>query len=169
MPNIWPRYAHFLLACPAMTGLLMVWLFRRGSDEEIAATGFERGELLRKGYRWALWPTVLQFAIGPLALVTLPAVPGSTASVTIVFGISIVVSAIMCLLMFAETRRGGDKIGSSFGAVCTLMAIVILLMGAGRHLYREAAVSEHRELVKERTNEYMREVDAARAATAAQD
>lgn len=169
LPFIWPRYAHFLLACPAMTGLLMVWLFRRGSDEEIAATGFERTELLRKGYRWALWPTVLQFAVGPLALLTLPAVPGSTASVTIVFGISIVVSAIMCLLMFAETRRGGDKIGSSFGAVCTLMAIVILLMGGGRHLYREAAVSEHRELVKERTNEYMREVDAARAATPAQD
>ncbi len=31
LPNVLPRYAHFLLACPAMTGLLMVWLFRRAA------------------------------------------------------------------------------------------------------------------------------------------
>ena len=72
LPNVFPRYIHFLLACPAMTGLFLVWLFRRRSDAEIAATGFARADLIRIGYQWALWPTVAQFFVGPITLFTLP-------------------------------------------------------------------------------------------------
>jgi cytochrome c len=169
LPNVLPRYAHFVLACPAMTGLFLVWLFRRKNDEEIAAIGFERADLVRKGYKWALWPTVLQFVVGPIALFTLPQVQMPLNAVWAVFGIAILVSLVMSLLMFAETRRPAQLIGRSFISICVLMLVVVSLMGVGRHLYREAAVSPHRELVRTKTDEYMRKVEEAkREATAAE-
>lgn len=168
LPNVFARYAHFVLACPAMTGLLMVWLFRRKSAEEIAVTGFERAELIRKGYQWAFWPTAAQFVVGPVALLTLPQTQQPIHFVIAVFGIAILLSLGMAHLMFAETRRPAETIGRSFMPICLLMLVVVSLMGTGRHLYREAAVSPHRELVRAKTEDYMRKVEQAnREATAA--
>lgn len=167
LPNVFPRYAHFILACPAMTGLFLVWLFRRKSADEIAATGFERSELIRKGYQWAFWPTAAQFVIGPVALLTLPQTQDPIHSVIGVFGIAILLSLGMAHLMFAETRRPAETIGKSFVPICALMLVVISLMGAGRHLYREAAVAPHRELVRAKTQEYMRKVEQANREAAA--
>lgn len=169
LPNVLPRYAHFLLACPAMTGLLMVWLFRRRSEASLADTGWRRDELVRTGYRWALWPTVGQFVVGPVALLTLPTTQGTPATLMAVFGVAILVSIWMTLLMFVETRRPAARIGASFVSICGLMIVVLGLMGAGRHVYRESAVAPHRELVRAKTEDYMRRVDEAnRAAGAAQ-
>lgn len=162
LPNVFPRYVHFVLACPAMTGLFLVWLFRRASETDIAETGFTRADLMRKGYRWALWPTLAQFIVGPVALVTLPETAGPMPGVWGTFGISILVSIFMVLLMHIETRRPPMIIGRSFGLICTLMLVVVALMGAGRHLYREAAITPHRELVRAKTQDYMRKVEEAR-------
>lgn len=168
LPNVFPRYVHFVLACPAMTGLFLVWLFRRADAEDVEKTGFSRVDLIRKGYQWALWPTMLQFIVGPIALLTLPETEGSQSTVTLVFVVSIIVSLVMAGWMFVETRRPAERIGRSFGIVCVLMLVVVGLMGGGRHLYREAAVSGHRELVRAKTDDYMRKVEeAARAASAA--
>lgn len=164
LPNVLPRYAHFMLACPAMTGLLMVWLFRRKSAAEAGETGFSRAELIRKGYAWALWPTVGQFVVGPVALFTLPTVSSSTALTMGVFSLSLLVSLWMTLLIFVETRRPAELIGRSFASICALMISVIVLMGTGRHLYREASISQHRELVQAKTADYMRRVDDANRA-----
>jgi cytochrome c len=165
LPNVFPRYAHFLLACPAMTGLLMVWLFRRRADDEIAETGFSRDELVRMGYRWALWPTVAQFLVGPFALLTLPPTTQPLVTVMGVFGLSMMVAIWMTLLMYVEIRRSPGRIGRSFTSICGLMLVVLALMGTGRHLYREAAVSPHRELVRKKTDDYVRKAEqAARAA-----
>lgn len=171
LPNVFPRYAHFILACPAMTGLFLVWLFRKKSAEEIGATGFDRTELVRKGYQWAFWPTAAQFVVGPVALLTLPQTQEPIHSVIGVFSIAILLSLGMAHLMFAETRRSAETIGKSFVPICALMLVVVTLMGVGRHLYREAAVSPHRELVRAKTEEYMRKVEQANreAATAAKD
>lgn len=169
LPNVLPRYVHFVLACPAMTGLFLVWLFRRKSDEEIAATGFTRAELVRKGYRWALWPTAAQFVVGPLVLMTLPETREPLQAVMAVFGIAILVSLAMTHLMFVETRRSAEAIGRSFASICALMAVTVLLMGVGRHLYREAAVGPHRELVRAKTEQYMKQVEQANREAAAKD
>ena len=171
LPNVFSRYAHFILACPAMTGLFMVWLFRRKDEAEIDGTGFGRAELMRKGYQWALWPTMAQFIVGPIAMLTLPKTEVALHSVWAVFGVAILVSLGMAHLMFAETRRDAAEIGRSFVPICALMLVVVSLMGVGRHLYREAAVTPHRELIRAKTQDYMgkaeeakREADAAAAA-----
>ncbi|MBO9195943.1 hypothetical protein J5277_17710 [Rhizobium sp. 16-449-1b] len=167
LPNVFPRYAHFILACPAMTGLFLVWLFRRKSEEEIAATGFERAELIRRGYQWAFWPTAAQFVVGPVALLTLPQTQEPIHHVIAVLGVAILVALGMAHLMFAETRRPAETIGKSFAPICALMLVVVALMGTGRHLYREAAVTPHRELVRTKTQDYMRKVEEANREAAA--
>ncbi len=162
LPNVLPRYAHFVLACPAMTGLLLVWLFRRRTEAEIAETGFSRAELVRLGYRWAFWPTMAQFLVGPIALFTLPTTPGPQGGVLGVFALSILVSLALCVVLIREIRGPDGAIGRMFGLACILMLAVVALMGAGRHMYREAAVSEHRELVRAKTQDYVRQVEEAR-------
>lgn len=161
LPNVFPRYAHFVLACPAMAGLFLVWLFRRRQEGELTSAGFTRPELIRKGYQWAFWSTLAQFAVGPVALLTLPPVTEPIGSVMGIFGIAILLCIPLTLLMFQETRRSAETIGRSFSTICVLMLVVVALMGAGRHVYREAALSPHRELVRAKTQEYMREVDQA--------
>lgn len=169
MPNVLPRYVHFVLACPAMTGLFLVWLFRRRDDAELAEIGFARADLIRKGYQWAFWPTVAQFIVGSITLLTLPDTPLPLTGVWAVFGFSILVSTILCLFMFVETRRSAETIGRSFGSICVLMLVVVALMGIGRHMYREAAVGQHREQVKAKTKDYMDKVEQARREAATKD
>lgn len=159
--NVFPRYFHFLAACFALTGLFMVWMFKRMDAKEIKELGFERGELIRKGYRFAFWPTLLQFFIGPIVLFSLPEVPQPIGKVYGFIGFGALTAMLMMLLMMGELRRPAEAIGRSFKTIALLMIVVILFMGSGRHMYREAAVSGHRKLVTEKTEKYMEQVKEA--------
>lgn len=159
--NPFPRYFHFLAACFALTGLFMVWMFRRMDEEEIAAIGFERSVLIRKGYQWAFWPTLMQFVIGPTVMFTLPEVSQPIGKVYGMIGFGALTAMLMMFFMMFEVRRAPDRIGRSFNIIAFLMVVVILFMGSGRHLYREAAVSDHRQLVHEKTELYMEQVREA--------
>ncbi len=159
--NVFPRYFHFLMACFAFTGLFMVWLFKRKNEKEIKEIGFERAELIRTGYKWAFWPTLTQFLFGPVVLFSLPTAPESIGKVIGVIGFGALIAMLMTFLMMIELRRSAATIGRSFKTIAFLMIAVVLCMGSGRHLYREAAVSKHRELVKEKTAEYMEQVKEA--------
>ncbi|MFO1058885.1 MAG: hypothetical protein U1E53_18200 [Dongiaceae bacterium] len=161
LPNVLPRYLHFVLACPAMAGLFLVWWFSRRKEADLQWTGFSRAALVRKGYQWAFWPTLAQFAAGPIALLTLPTTTEPVGPVMGIFGAAILLCVPLMLLMLNEIRRPPQAIGRSFGTICALMLLIVALMGAGRHAYREAALSPHRALVRAKTVEYMREVDQA--------
>lgn len=161
VPTVWTRYAHFILSCPAMIGLMMVWTYRRRAQEEIDELGIPRAELIRIGYRWAFWPSVAQFIVGPVAWMTLPDVPGSTVGVIITLGLSIPVATIACVLMWTEIKASNETIGRRFGVTLTAMLAVVVLMVVGRHAYREAAVGEHRAAVAAKTKAF---TEASRAA-----
>lgn len=161
--QVMTRYAHFILSCPAMIGLMMVWSWRRKSDADIAHVGLSRTEGIRIGYAWALWPTLGQFLVGPLAWLTLPAVSGDTTGVNAVFALSIMVAALTCMLMWRELKAPAERIGRLFGATTGLMLTVIVLMVVGRHMYREAAVDQHRDMVAARTAAFVAASDVARA------
>jgi cytochrome c len=169
MPNVWARYAHFMLSCPAMIGLMLVWSYRRKPQAEIDALKIARSDLIRIGYRWAFWPTVGQFIVGPLAWLTLPAVSSPTTGVLVTFGLSIPVAVIACILMWQEIRAADLQVGSKFGATVTAMLLVIVLMVGGRHLYREAAVDHHRAAVAEKTRLFNEASRQAREAANAFD
>ncbi|PZO86136.1 MAG: cytochrome C, partial [Micavibrio aeruginosavorus] len=112
--NAFPRYFHFITACFALTGLFMVWMFRRMDDNEIREIGFERADLIRKGYRWAFWPTLLQFFIGPVVILTLPEVSQPIGKVYGIIGFGALTGMFMLFLMGIELRRPAGCIGRSF-------------------------------------------------------
>ncbi len=158
LPNVLPRYLHFLLACLALTGLFIVWLMRRATPERLTTLGMERSEVIRLGYRWAFVPTLLQFLVGPLVMLTLPP-DGLTGRViaTILTGAMIALPAL--ILMYGETRSAPATIGRRFWPVVLLISCTVLFMASGRHIYREASLADHREKVKAKTAQYMRAIE----------
>ena len=162
LPNVLPRYIHFMLACLALTGLFLVWLFRRADNDNIEAIGLPRAALIRMGYRWAFWPTLLQFFAGPLVLLTLPPVSDhaiGTFAVPTLIGAFLAIFA--TLLMYLELKSPDDRIGKRFTITALLILVVIGFMGTGRHLYREAAIAPHRVLVEQKTQAYKKAVEDA--------
>jgi len=164
LANVLPRYLHFLLACLAVTGLFIVWLFRRAGAERLGAVGIERGELLRTGYRWALFPSLAQFVAGPLVLLSLPEA-GVINRVVVTILIGAVMAFPAMLLMLAEVRSPPDRIGRRFWPVVVLLSITVLCMASGRHLYREASLAQHRDLVKAKTESYLQAARKANVQT----
>ena len=160
LPNVLPRYAHFLLACLAATGLFLAWLFRRANSERLSFLGLERKALIRLGYQWALAPTLLQFLIGPLVLLTLPSA-GVNEEVLVAILSGAVFAIFASALLAAELRGPTDTIGRRFWPIAGLLTVTVVLMASGRHLYREASLAEHKELVRQKTEAYLQDVDSA--------
>ena len=64
-PALWPRYAHFLLACPAAGGLALALAKRKGH-------GPEAKRAVSFGLKLFSHATLLQFAVGSWYLMSLP-------------------------------------------------------------------------------------------------
>jgi cytochrome c len=160
LPNVFPRYAHFLLACVALTGLFVVWTFRRATPGRFEAMGLERTQVLRTGYRWAFLSSLSQFLVGPLVLLTLPG-PGLDGHVigAILAGAALAMPALF--LMFIETRAAPARIGRHFWTIAIILSGTVVMMASGRHLYREASLAEHKAAVAARTMQYLHAVEAA--------
>ncbi|SIR24217.1 hypothetical protein SAMN05880582_108126 [Rhizobium sp. RU20A] len=104
-----------------------------------------------------------------IAWLTLPDVSSPTTGVLVTFGLSIPVAVIACILMWQEIRAADLQVGNKFGATVTTMLLVIVLMVAGRHLYREAAVDHHRAAVAQKTRLFNEASRQAREAASAFD
>lgn len=68
-PMLLPRYLHFVTASVAIGGLAMAWIWRRRSRVD-NSPGYER---VKRSLAWFNRATVLQFAIGGLFFLSLPA------------------------------------------------------------------------------------------------
>ncbi len=74
LPNVFPRYLHFLNACLAASGLLLVWYFGRASfDFEGKFPALSRYRIRLNLYTVTFYGSVVQFLVGPIVLMTLPA------------------------------------------------------------------------------------------------
>lgn len=130
--NVFPRYAHFMLASLAVTGFwVALWWGRAGSPLEGAA----KDRVVRFGARWALIPTALQFIAGPVVLFTLPA-GGLTGPVALFLALG-VVFGLGAIFLIADTLRGTPRMGIAAG----LLAVTVCCMGVSRHLIREALLA----------------------------
>jgi len=151
--NVFPRYLHFLAASLALTGLFLAgWFGRRRSDLS-HLEGFTRPELRRVFYKVAAYVTMAQFIIGPLLLFTLPPV-GITAKLYVITAAGAALGLITLLVLMRELRANDARIGQHYALICVLFSIVVLGMGSGRHVYREAALAQHKTDVRERTERY---------------
>jgi cytochrome c len=151
--NVFPRYLHFLAASLAMTGLFLAgWYGRKGADLS-ALPDFTGPGLRRRFYRICWQVTLAQFLIGPLLLFTLPAVGITTKLYVIIFS-GAAVGALTLYVLSRELKRDDAHIGGLYVPICILFSIVVLGMGSGRHVYREAALATHQQQIRERTEAY---------------
>lgn len=154
LPNVFPRYFHFIFASLSITGLFLHWYMGRKSYPfETIFPSFTRYELKKKGYSLALVASVTQFLIGPLVLLTLPSKGLGWNLVFVIFtGAAIALPAMW--MMWKGIKGDETTIDKDFKKVLILMTITVVFMGSGRQIYRMNALAKHQELVKEKTAEF---------------
>ena len=156
LANVWPRYAHFLVACVAVTSLfLLIYMTRRAYPVEQLFEKLDRSTL-RRGFYWiAFGATLMQFILGPLVFFTLPW-HGVTLAMFVVICVGVALAIAAMVLMWREIHASDDRIGRLILPVIALIMTTGFAMGYGRHLYREGAISEHRFHVAARTADFER-------------
>ena len=156
LPNVFNRYLHFLVASFALTGLFLVWHFRRASQEYCIDNCVDKNFAIRTGYKLFLYFTLSQGVFGTLVWWTLPVRAANLYTTFINFS-GAAVALFACLLVIVDLRQR-SKTGQYFYKITFLVAITLILMVTGRHAYREAALHEHRDLVEQKTADYMKKV-----------
>lgn len=152
--NVFPRYFHFLTASIAITGLFAAgWFGRRKYPVEQLLPGFSRPHIRRLFYRVAFYATAAQVAFGPLLFVTLPPV-GITFTLLTLILTGVAIAAVTLGLLWKEVNASDDRIGSRFGIVVALFTALVIFMATGRHVYREASIAPHRQLIADRTAQF---------------
>ncbi|MBN1342100.1 MAG: cytochrome C [Phycisphaerae bacterium] len=140
LPNVLPRYLHFLLASVAVTGLALAWYFGRSRypfEERFAS--LRRPQLVRTFYKVALGVSLVQFLAGPLVLLTFP--PRGVGLLMIgVFLTGATLAATALYLLWLEIRSSDEEIGGRFFAVVGLLTLTVICMASGRHMYREKSL-----------------------------
>ncbi|WP_027473147.1 c-type cytochrome [Saccharicrinis fermentans] len=151
LPNVLPRYFHFLVASLAVTGLFLFYFISRKSYEFKENLGaFTRYDLQKKFYSLAFGTTTSQFLFGSLVFLTLPSKGIDWNLFWIISGgVGFAIPAM--ILMWQEITGPKEKIGRHFVKVVSLLTITIVFMGTGRHTYRANALEPHQKMMAERT------------------
>jgi len=154
LPNVFPRYFHFLFASLAVTGLFLFWYMGRKNYEfEKFLPGFTRYDIQRKGYSLALISSICQMLIGPVVLFTLPSKGIGWNLILVIFtGVAMALPAMW--MMWKGLQGVKEEIGKNFYKVVALMSVTVIFMGSGRQIYRANALEPHQKLVKLRTEEF---------------
>ena len=152
--NVFPRYFHFLAATIALTGLFLAgWMGRKKYPVERHLPEFTRASLKRIFYRVAFFATLAQLAFGPLLLFTLP-YRGITTELIVLISCGITIAVLVLFLFRNELRRRDETLGRSYLIIVLLLTVVVGIMGTGRHLYRDASLAEHRNLIAGETERF---------------
>jgi len=167
LPNVLPRYLHFLIASVAVTALFLAGYFgRRGFPAERVFARLDRLALRRELAGVALGATALQLLAGPLLLLTLPSQGLSWELIlNILLGVSLALAAMW--LLWRESTAPGPGLGTRYVTICCLLSGTVIFMAYGRHLYRERAVETHRQAMAARTEIHRIEVEGAQMRAAA--
>lgn len=146
LPNVLPRFLHFLLASIAITALALAgWLCRRTLPPESELQGLDRAEVRRELLAAAFGATVLQAVAGPLVLMTLPP-HGLSWPLLGYLSLAVGLAAVAAVLLWRELHARGP-LSPRYWAVVMALGCTVGVMGLVRHLYREQAVAPHRALV----------------------
>ncbi len=150
LPNVVPRFLHFVLASVAVTALFLAgWLCRRGFPFEDLLPELDRCETRRELLTTAFGATVLQVIAGPLVLMTLP--PNGFSWMLIGnLSLAVTLAIVGAVLLWREIRNSGPM-SARYWSVVVALGCTVGLMIFVRHLYREEAIAPHRALVAEHT------------------
>ncbi|MFW5832267.1 MAG: c-type cytochrome [Prolixibacteraceae bacterium] len=150
LPNVFPRYLHFITASMAITGLFLAWWFGRKSFQmKKNYENLTKKNIRKQMLNLAFAATLAQFIFGPLLFLTLPP-KGLTWSLfwVILGGVTI---AVIVLFQLWKMIKKEEPIGTRFYILLALFAVLVSFMATGRHLYRENALESHKKMMAERT------------------
>ncbi|HVI43948.1 MAG TPA: cytochrome c [Chitinophaga sp.] len=162
LPNVFPRYLHFLCASMAVTGLFLFWYFgRRKYPFEERFSRLTRYDVRKSVYTLTLGASVFQFMIGPLVLITLPSKGiGWNLLIMILAGAAIALPAMYRI--WKAITGPPEEMDRHFGKVVLAMTLTVLFMGSGRQVYRANALGPHQKLVAVKTAAFEKLSVAAR-------
>lgn len=167
LPNVLPRYLHFVVASLAITGVFLAGYFgRAGYPVEERLPGFSRASLRRRFLSLAFGATAAQLVVGPLVLFTLPASGMSWHMLANVLAGLLLALGVLWVL-WREVVVPAASLDRRYAVVVVLLTGTATFMVSGRHLYREAALAAHRGLVAAATEDFAAEVLAAQMRAAA--
>ena len=162
LPNVFPRYLHFLTASMAISGFFLAWWFGRKSFKLVDNyESITKTDIKKQMLNLALIATGMQFIFGPLLLITLPS-QGVTWGLLGVISGGVTVATIVIYQLWKLINEKKEIISRRFYVVVVLFFILVSFMGTGRHLYRENALTTHRQMMAERTAAHWEAVEKAR-------
>ena len=152
--NVIPRYFHFLAGTTAITGLFITWYFgRKAYPFEERLPGFSSAEIKKLGYKLTFYVTASQVFFGPFVLFTLPWGSVNWHLIGVVTtGATIAATALYFL--WKEIKIENQNSGKYFVHIVLLLSLTVMLMGWGRHVYRNNTLKPHQVLMKEKTRAY---------------
>ena len=149
VPNVIPRYLHFMNASFAISGFFAYGYFHfKGKNKPEDKTYYARAK--RLGMKWALYATTLQMIFGVLNYVTLPMVADSTM-VLVLIVCSVIFAGIVVYLL--SLNLYADKNVHHLW-IFTAILIVVSLMATMRHVVRENALKEPNKILANKTAIY---------------
>lgn len=156
LPNVLPRYVFFMMSTLAITSLFLFWYFGRSSyDFEGRFSTLTRYSVRKRFYSLAFGTLALQVVLaGPILVTTLPAKGISTTLVVTLLGGVVLLAPVLYWLWKGITAKQEELMDRDFNKVLAMTLVITLVMGGGRHLYRENALAPHKKLMAERTAEY---------------
>ena len=149
VPNVIPRYLHFMNASFAITGFFAYGYFHfKGKNKVEDEAYYTRAKQL--GMKWALFATILQMIFGVLNYITLPQVADSLLVLVLIICAVIFAGIAIYLLMlnlYIEKKINHILI------LLTIM-VVVSLMATMRHVIRENALEEPKKILANKTEIY---------------
>lgn len=162
LPNVFPRYFHFIFASLAATGLFLFYFFGRQSypfSEKFKT--ISRHDVLKRMLSLSFMATLLQFVAGPLVLLTLPTKGMNWRLILIILpGVLLALPALYW--MWKGITSPENLIGKDFKKIVTALSLTVVFMISGRQVYRMNALEPHQKLVQQRTAEYEKAIEEAR-------
>jgi cytochrome c len=160
LPNVLPRYLHFLAASVILTSLFGVGYFgREAFPVEKHFTRLTRADLRRMFYSIAFAGSIAQFVIGPLVLFTLPSKGFHSSVLTAILGGAAL--ALPAVWFLWQELREAEPSGRRLPLIVGYLSLTVLGMAFGRHMYRGVALAEHRAEMAEATQRWARESEQA--------
>ncbi len=155
VPNVLPRYLHFLNASFALTGFFTFLYFhhklKNNPDDALFYTRAKR-----LGMKWAFYATLLQLLFGVLNYVTLPVIADSPLVLYLIISAVFFAGIAIYLLMlnlFAEKNIHPSLIFS-------VILLTVSVMGVMRHVVRENALREPKNIQARKTELYRAQLAA---------
>jgi len=149
VPNVIPRYLHFMNASFAITGFFAFGYFHYKAKKFPADAAFyQRAQGL--GMKWALYATILQVVFGVLNYGTLPVVAYSWW-VLILILITVLFAGLVIFLL-ALKLYAGKNINPHW--IFAVILIIVSLMATMRHFVRENALAGPQKILANKTQVY---------------